>query len=233
MIVISRMLVGLYSSHILTEFIVVAMAIVGKSLYLRSVLRGYSTVSAEDLSAANRIFVCLAARFVQHGTLLLAESVKNAVRAVFIKVSLQEPMSRILLDSLVSQVRHEVETACGKSILDDCVFGRLEEMIGANLSTTKRRLFIAMVTEARRRMKDPHFRQILIDQVAQDLETLLDCALEKGDLVQTIPLLAVLPKLAKKYHSMFQAAPIGVMRQLAATVFVDSDSDTHECLLHL
>src|SRR5690606_22840470 len=82
-LVMSRMIVSHYSRRLLERFITVGMALVGRSLYLRHVLREQCAMTNEDLSTANRLFMSLAARFIQYGVPLLAESVRNVVQPVF------------------------------------------------------------------------------------------------------------------------------------------------------
>ncbi|PJF18893.1 hypothetical protein PSACC_01310 [Paramicrosporidium saccamoebae] len=230
--VISRMLVDCYSGALLTDFIAVAMAIVGKTLYLRSLLKDHSASSADDLSAANRIFICLAPRFVQHGTVLLAESIRNAVRAVFGKVSLQEPTSRVLLDSLISQVRHEIETSCGKSILDDCIFDKLDELISADLAPTRRRLFIAMVTESRRRLKSEHLKALLSEQVSDSLSVMLGRVFSTPSETPQ-PLLLIIPRVSRLLRSANEMTVENKsLRMVAAALFVDCDSDVQNCMVY-
>lgn len=217
----------------------VAFALVGKSLYLRSVLKDHTKVSNEDLAAANRILVSLAGRFIQNGSTLLAESVKNAVIAVFGKISLQEPSSRTLLCSLIGQVRHEVESSCGKSILDDCIYTKLDELVSADLSPTKRRLLIGLITEARCRMKQDGLRGSLFSRVSLDLDAVITALFEKEtDSTSTpqthLPFLAYLPKINKCYHN-FMARPSSIdeLRQYAAVIFADLDTDILSCFLQL
>lgn len=208
---------------------------VGKALYLRGLLKEHSAVSAEELSSANRVFVCLAARFVQHGTSLLVESVRNIVMAVFGKVSLQEPISKASFDSLVNQVRHEVESACGKSVLDDAIFGKMDELISGDLSSTKRRLFISMVSEARSRMKSKHVHQALCDQIHSSLEEIYSIAFDGKIIDPSPPMISVIPKLSTFYHKLFKPSSTNqiIMRRIAASIFVDGSSDIYNYLLRV
>lgn len=236
-LVLSRMIVAWYGSHLLEEFLTVAFALVGKSLYLRSVLKEHTRVSGEDLAAANRILVSLAGRFIQNGSTLLAESVKNAVIAVFGKVSLQEPTSKTLLCSLISQVRHEIESSCGKSILDDCIYAKLDEMVSADLSPIKRRLLIGLVTEARCRMRQDELRNALFAQIATDLDSVVTGLFDKepsraSDVL--LPFLAYLPKINKCYHTFMTKPPsIDGLCRHAAVIFVDLDTHVLPCFLQL
>lgn len=231
--VISRLLVSIYSVHLLKQFVVVSMAMVGKSIYLRAVLREESPILQEDLSAANRIFVCLAGRFIQHGTSILGESVRNAVQAIFGKVSLQEPCTRILIDSLLCQVRHEVETACGKNVLDECMFGRIEEMIGSDISPIRRRLFIVMVSEARRWMRSASLKGSFFDNVRAAIDHVLIASLSQGDSSQPVrPLIGIIPKLSHNTQELYSRLPqMSEYRKIAALIFVDEESGVNECFL--
>lgn len=220
-----------YASTVITQFIVIAMSIVGRALYLQGLLRDNSTVSSEDLSAANRIFICLAPRFVQHGVVLLSESVRNAVKAVFNRVSLVEPTSRLLFSSLLSQVRHEIESSCGKNIFDDCLFGKLDEVLGTDVSPTRRRLFVALTTETRRHMKDEHLRVMLRDEIKFNLDGLLEFLFPVKEEANQ-PLVSLIPKISTVYHSFYSDSHLGPsLRQLSAAVFVDAESDVQGILV--
>lgn len=230
-----------YGVTLLTLFTTLAMAIVGKTLYWWGLLKDTTgmTFTSEDIGAANRIFLCIAARFVQHGTLVLAESVRNAVRAIFGRVSLQEPTSRTLLESLYAQVRHEVETACGRSILTDCLFGQLEEMVSGDLTSARRRLFIGLVTETRILLRGERVRDVVQAQVGSEIEVAVR---EATGATGATPFLAVIPKLGKAFHRHFvmmsTTGPSDVfgeqLKGMAAKVFVAGEeaSDVCNILVH-
>ena len=219
------MLVSIYGSALLTQFVAITMAIVGKALYWKALFQQVITISSEDLSAANRIFVCLSAHFVQNGIGLLVESVRNSVKAVFEKVPLQEPTSQTLLSSLISQVRHELETTCGRNILIDCLFGRLDEMISADLSSTRRRLFIALATEARRIIKNVSTKEILTRQIDLEVNELVESAVTNS----AVPFISIIPKVNAKFTNP-TITPKNLLSQFeielkkaAAAVFVCKD----------
>lgn len=223
--VFTRMVVVTYANNLLSQFVTVAMALVGKGIYLHSILK--ESVNGDDLTAAHRIFLCLSGRFIQNGLGVLTESVRNALRAVFAKVPLQEQTSRILLDSLICQVRHEVETACGKSVLDDCLFGRLDEMIGADITPARRRIFMALTSEARRRIKSSYLRTCFTHRVNLDLEELLASLLENG---ATMPLISLIPKVSRSFQTQLldntsvSSSSSELMKRYAAVIFVDTES---------
>lgn len=229
-----------YSVTLLTLFTTLAMAIIGKTLYWWGTLKDTTGMpfTSEDIGAANRIFLCIAARFVQHGTGMLAESVKNAVRAVFGRVSLREPTSRILLESLFVQVRHEIETACGRSVLTDCLFGPLEEMVGGDLASARRRLFIGLVTETRVLLRGERMRETVQQQVGEDIETAVR---EATGATGAVPFLGVIPKLGKTFHRHFVATLAtdrdkgfeGQLKTMAATVFVAGEGSSDVCSILL
>lgn len=232
------MIVSHYGRRILERFITTGMALVGKSLYLRYVLKEHCSAATEDLRVTNRIFMSLAARFIQYGVPLLAESVKNVVQLVFGKVSLQEPTTLTLMDSLIGRVRHEIESACGKSVLDECIFGRLEELVGSDLPPSRRRLFITLVTECRRRMKDPAAKTHMLGLVKSDIDIALFQAIQEGcetDEAAIKPLLAVVAKLGKNFHKVLatttSSTDLASNRRLAVLIFVDCDSDIQATLM--
>ncbi len=229
------MIVSHYSRRLLERFITVGMALVGRSLYLRHVLGEQCAVTSEDLSTANRLFMSLAARFIQYGVPLLAESVRNVVQPVFGKVSLQEPMTPTLMDALVGQVRHEIESACGKSVLDDSIFGRLEELVGADLPPSRRRLFIAMMTECRGRMRDPTSWLPMLELVKADIDAALFQAAADADDPSVRPMLAVISTLGRNFYQIFgqaaSARDTALSRRLAAVIFADPDSDVQHILV--
>lgn len=202
-------------------------------MYLRTILKDKSPILPEDLAAANRIFVCLAGRFIQHGTTILGESVQNAVRAVFGRVSLQESCGRVLLDSLLSQVRHEVETACGKNVMDDCMFGRIEDMIGADISPIRRRLFIAMVSEARAWMKTVSLKATFYESVKAGIDKALISVLSHDEPNQSIrPFIGIIPKLSLCNQEIYSRPPrMSEYRTVAARIFVDTNSNVNSCFL--
>lgn len=233
--IISRMLTCIYALTLLSLFLTVGMSIVAKSLYRQSLLSGHSHLDNEDLAAANRNFICIAARFVQQGSILLAESIKNAVRAIFSKISLQEPTNATLLGSLIAQVRYEIESTYGRNTLNECLFGKLDDMVSSDMKPGRRRLFIAAVNEARSMIKCDEVRGLLQEHISRSLEQVIADATTDN----TVPFVALLPKIGKIFHRQMTTtigSNLGYwetsLKRLAASVFVeDINSDICETVV--
>lgn len=248
-IVVTRMLTALYSVCLLGEFVAFAMALVGKTLYMQSVLRGNARASSDDTAAANRLLMTIGARFIQNGTLLLAESLRNATSAVLAKLPLHEPLTPTLLAHLLAQIRHEVETVCGRSVVEDSLFGRLDEIVSADLPSLRRRLFIEMVTETRRWIRSDHVKSLLSTHITHQLEHIYHQAFsstppqaapskatETGESTTssstttttlTLPLVTLIPRLGRSFHLQFAShgtasAFEGQVREVAVAVFAHS-----------
>lgn len=234
-VVLSRMLASLYSTTLLSVFLSISMSVIAKSLYRQNLLAGYSRLKDEDLASANRNFICIAARFVQNGVAVLAESVRNSVRAIFSKVPFQEPTTLTLLSSLLGQVRYEIESTCGRNTLSECLFGDLDEMVRSDMSPTRRSLFMAAVNETRLAMKSDAVKGLLQEHVSRSLDRLVNDVCDG----KTIPFISVLPKIARLFHQQMSATSDGEakyweksLKRLAATVFAISEhSDICEVIV--
>lgn len=241
----------IYSCNYLTAYVYLGMTLVGKSLYIRSVLRDCDrVVTAEDVSAANRLLMCLGSRFIQNGLFLLAQSIRNAAGAVLSKISLAEPVGLPLLRSLIDQIRHEIDS---KAIVEESLFGSLDELIGSDLNSHRRRIFIGLLTELRVSMKSDYMQGLFKDQLEADFNAcyvdlfgasaVVDLPSETIKITEipsqptTQPLIVLLPlfwktPLAKYRPAVFSTPFERELQTVSAAIFTQSSIDISRLFLN-
>lgn len=143
------------------------------------------------------------------------------------RVDVQDRVNKESLRNFVKSVRHEIEDASGRSIIEDSIFSspQLIQSIFASLAAEQRQLATKVIAETLDIIKSMEFKRILSRLVERKIETMLGMACEELFRSTDEPfLLAIIPNLSSEYNlitspKMVPSPGLEIFRSNAKLIF--------------
>lgn len=184
-LVISKTISSIYATSLLSLLIWAQMGIVGRHLYLRMLFLNAKVdpntylPHLDSIGKIGKAIMAVSTRFAQSGVLALDTAIGNATSLVLCRVDVQAQVSRADLAAALESIRHEIEGADGRSIIEDCLFQQevLKEVF-AQLNHEERPLANKLLEHLKDTVASAAFKDLLAQLVNKKVAMVLGMACE-------------------------------------------------------
>lgn len=205
--VVSKTVSAIYVTSLLALLIGAQMAIVGKYLYIKDVM-DRSKIPAlpirsdlEQAAAIGKALMSICTRFVASGAETIDAAVARATSLVLSRVEVQQPVSREDLDICVMSIRHEIEDAAGRDIIEEVLLGHdaLSDAFGL-LPATHRPFANKIFSDLKGCLSSPLFKHQLTTLVDRKISSIIGLACEELYASSQEPLLlSIIPNVNAEF----------------------------------
>jgi hypothetical protein len=205
--VVSKTVSAIYVTSLLSLLVAAQLAIVGKYLYIKDVLDRARMpplpirTDLEQTAAVGKALMAICTRFVASGAETIDAAVSRATALVLSRVEVHQPVSRNDLDRCVTSIRHEIEDAAGRDIIEEVLLGHdaLSDAFGG-LPTSLRPFANTLFANLKEALTSPLFKHQLGSLVDRKTSSIIGLACEELYTSSPEPLLlSIIPNVNAEF----------------------------------
>ncbi len=190
-----------YATSLLGALIAVQMAILGRFMYLRVLLANSNIncdkIHLDEISEVGKAIMTISTRFVNNGAEHIDQAVVNATNMILSKMDVQDSVSRSTLNECIQSIRHEIEDAPGRDIIEESLLGHDAIRGVYSLLTSEQKPLATLILEKiKRHLSSPLFKQTISKLVQKKIDKVMALACEELYVSMEEPLLlAIVPNI--------------------------------------
>lgn len=185
-LVISKLISYIYGTSLLSALIASQMAIIGRYMYVRGLLKkdgidpNKYKPGLEDVALVAKYVLLISSRFTQHGLPIIDEAIRRSTEMVLARVDIQDELSKECLEGHLRSIRHEIEDAAGRSLLEETIFSHDALLyVFSPLQPAHRPLANGIVETLKDTFASASFKVTLSNLVKQKIEAALIASCEE------------------------------------------------------
>lgn len=230
--VVSKAVSSVYATALLSMLVSVLMAVIGRWVYLKDVIeRGGLLPDAfiaglSEIPVVGKALMTICTHFVVHGVETIDEAVMQATKLVLGRVDVQAQLSKAELEDVVRSIRHEIEDAAGRDVVDETLLGHdtLSDAFSLLPKHSQRTLANRILADTKATLSAPVFKHVLSRSVQSRIDTLLGRSCQELFAVYEQPLLlSLVPAINAEYQLLMTPKMLvqddGLMAALMASSF--------------
>lgn len=205
--VVSKTVASVYATSLLSVLIAVEMAVIAKYLYLRSLFirdkidPDEFLPGLENVATIGKAIMTIATQFASSGAETIDTAVGRATSLVLSRVDVQQPVSRSALDDCVCSIRHEIEDAAGRDIIEEALLGH-DAISGVFqlIPCDQRPLANSIISAIKTALSSPILKHTLASLVNKKLSSIIGVACEELYNTKEEPLLlSIIPNINAEF----------------------------------
>lgn len=230
--VVSKVVASVYATSLLSLLVSTLMAVIGRWVYLKDVIERGGLVpdsfitGLAEIPTVGKALMTICTHFVVNGVETIDEAVMQATKLVLGRVDVQTQVSRTELEDAVRSIRHEIEDAAGRDVVDETLLGHdtLSDAFSLLPKHSQRSLANRILADTKSTLASPLFKHVLSRAVQSRIDTLLARACQELYAAYDQPLLlSLVPAINAEYQLLMTPKLLvqddGLLAALMASVF--------------